>query len=165
MNKSTIDEATIKRFLSKVIIAQDDQCWLWVGSKNTDGYGGFTLNKKNTGSHRASYIIYVGDIPKGMSVLHKCDVRNCVNPKHLFLGTQLDNVRDMFTKGRREKVTKGAFKKGVEHPRSKINDDIVREIRKLKKGRGVFTEFAKKHGISRTLVGYIYHGRAWQHVK
>lgn len=75
------------------------KCWLWTASKNPRGYGHFWASKIQS-AHRVSYIEEFGKIPDGISVLHKCDVRNCVNPQHLFIGTQLDNVQDMISKGR-----------------------------------------------------------------
>lgn len=74
-------------------------CWLFTGSK-IRGYGQFHFNKKPTLAHRASYEIFVGKIPDGLWVCHKCDVRNCINPKHFFIGTRSDNMRDCVSKGR-----------------------------------------------------------------
>jgi hypothetical protein len=76
-------------------------CWLWFGADSgRDGYGGIRRGGKEIKAHRASYTIFNGEIPEGMYVLHKCDVRCCINPDHLFLGTHIDNMRDRFEKGR-----------------------------------------------------------------
>ncbi len=76
-------------------------CWLWTSAKyGNERYGVFRLDNRNQGAHRASWQLYNGDIPSGLCVLHKCDVGLCVNPEHLFLGTQTDNVHDMMNKGR-----------------------------------------------------------------
>ncbi len=75
-------------------------CWLWNKGVNNTGYGTTCVEGKWKLSHRLSWEFHYGDIPVGMSVLHKCDVRSCVNPLHLFLGTQSDNVRDRQEKGR-----------------------------------------------------------------
>jgi hypothetical protein len=91
-------------------VRKTSSCWLWTGSinlhPNKGGYGQIVLwqargFRKRVKSHRLSWEIHFGKIPIGMCVLHKCDNRKCVNPKHLFLGTQLDNMRDRFSKGRR----------------------------------------------------------------
>jgi hypothetical protein len=76
-----------------------DECWLWDRSCHA-GYATFRLKGRLIGAHRAAFEAFVGEIPDGMSVCHKCDTPRCINPAHLFLGTQADNLRDMFAKGR-----------------------------------------------------------------
>lgn len=89
-------------FWSKV--AKTDACWLWTGRQFWDGYGAFDRRidgvKKIFKAHRQSYELSVGAIPDGLHVLHRCDVRLCVRPDHLFLGTNDDNVADRTAKGR-----------------------------------------------------------------
>lgn len=79
-----------------------DGCWLWRGAiQRSNGYGRFALNPPTViYAHRASFLIFNGDIPAGMSVCHTCDVTRCVNPKHLFIGDQFDNMQDAARKGR-----------------------------------------------------------------
>jgi len=101
-----IDEHTHKRFLKKVK-KSNDGCWLWTGGITIWGYGQFWLSGREYGAHRISYSMHRGKIPKGKFVLHSCDVRNCVNPSHLFIGTQKQNVHDAFNKGRRWGWTAG----------------------------------------------------------
>lgn len=83
-------------------VEKTETCWFWVGRKMTFGYGDIQLyaGGPRTSSHRASWEINVGPIPNGMFVLHKCDNPPCVNPDHLFLGTQKDNLLDARKKGR-----------------------------------------------------------------
>ena len=83
-----------ERFWSKV--EKSESCWMWKGKTNNSGYGSIC----GTSSHRFSWALFRGRIPEGMRVLHVCDIRKCVNPDHLFLGTQLQNILDAKQKGR-----------------------------------------------------------------
>lgn len=89
---------TMSDFWAKV--NKTGNCWLWTGFVNEDGYGVSYLKCVRNTCHRIAWILTNGPIPPKMSVLHKCDIRNCVNPEHLFLGTQKDNVQDMKLKKR-----------------------------------------------------------------
>ena len=86
------------RFFQKV--KKTDTCWFWVGALNSKGYGSLSVDRKAIGAHRFSYSTFVGLIPKKMFVCHTCDTPSCVNPKHLFTGTNSDNMRDMIAKNR-----------------------------------------------------------------
>ena len=88
------------RFWQKVNVTPT--CWLWTASQNSDGYGVFSLDARTLRAHRVSWTLHAGKIPEGLCVLHSCDVRNCVRPAHLFLGTQRDNMVDASQKGRLE---------------------------------------------------------------
>ncbi len=86
------------RFLAKVL--KTESCWIWQAAIGTTGYGNFQYEGNIQGSHRVSYQLFKGSIPKNLCVLHTCDERSCVNPDHLWLGTKGDNARDAVAKGR-----------------------------------------------------------------
>ena len=94
----TLDDKVITRFWKRV--EKSDGCWLWKNKPSGDGYGKMGIGAKEIKAHRLSYLIHYGDIPDGLWVLHTCDVRTCVRPDHLFLGTYLDNIADMVGKNR-----------------------------------------------------------------
>lgn len=108
----------IDRFLAKVQV-QPDGCWVWTAALR-DGYpyGVFCFDGKTYRAHRFSYLLYRGEIPEGQHVCHSCDNPTCVNPHHLFLGTQSDNIQDCLEKGRFNHGTRGRPKDScpVGHP-------------------------------------------------
>lgn len=78
----------------------DDGCWIWKGAKAGNGYGSIFKDGRPEMAHRVSWILHFGSIPEGMYVLHSCDVPACVNPAHLFIGSQSENLKDAVAKGR-----------------------------------------------------------------
>ena len=100
-----------ERFDAKYVPEPNSGCWLWSAAVTPSGgakgkppkafYGTILVGRRGTLAHRVSYQLHCGHIPSGMSVLHTCDVPLCVNPEHLFLGTQTDNMRDCVAKGRK----------------------------------------------------------------
>ena len=89
-----------ERFWSKVAMAGDDECWEWLAGHHSKGYGTFDIDNRSWRAHRVAWMLINGDDPGDSCVLHSCDNRNCVNPAHLFLGSNEDNVADHNTKGR-----------------------------------------------------------------
>ena len=128
-------------------------CWLWTAGYNPKtGYGHFYNRGALLYAHRFAYEQYVGPIPKNICVCHKCDVRCCVNPAHLFLGTKAENLSDMARKGR---ASRGAHRWSA-----KLSDEVVRIIRKSAKTN---SELARVYGVSPSLISGIRHGHRWVH--
>lgn len=157
-----------ERFMEKVLKEPGpDGCWLWQGFIFPRGYGSFRYRRNGSNrAHRFAYEHFVGPIPKGLFVLHRCDVRHCVNPDHLFLGTQKDNIADMLAKGRGpERVRQGfTLYQGADHPSAKLNDDAVREIRRLLSEGQTIAGLARKYGVSTPVIRSIMLNLTWKHV-
>lgn len=153
-----MDEKTIARFWSKVDRRGPDECWLWQASTQTSGYGQMNLGRGRVWlAHRFSFLVSRGNIPKGLFVCHTCDVRNCVNPGHLFLGTPADNAADMARKRR----GKGCPRPGTSNPACKLSTDSVLSIFFSTKTQ---RESAREHGVSQRLVQMIKSGKKWSTV-
>jgi len=103
--KSTAKDP-VEKIKESVVIDETTGCWNWTLSKDNAGYGRLKVQMgardkfRMTSTHRRAYEVFVGDIPKGMCVCHKCDNPSCCNPEHLFIGTHKDNMQDMISKGR-----------------------------------------------------------------
>src|ERR1700759_2409142 len=131
--------SNIDRF-HKAYFQAPSGCWLWLFAIGHDGYGIFKVGVKNIRAHRFSYETFIGPIAKGMLVLHKCDVRNCVNPDHLWSGTSAQNSLDMRLKGR--------SKCGETNGRAKLSASQALEIFGSAESHGVL---AAKYQISKKL--------------
>jgi len=152
-----------ERFWKKVSIKGNNECWEWTGGKQGDGYGIFGVIEngkwKMKLAHRISWTFHFGEIPKYMKICHKCDNPKCVNPNHLFIGTQLDNVKDMVKKGRINS------REGIKNPKAKLTENEVLEIRRLYASTNItFADLGKMFGISDTHSGYIVKRRVWKHI-
>lgn len=142
----TIEE----RFWKYVDKGLSPDCWIWTGAHLKGGYGRIRINEKIILAHRFSYEIHNGKIPNKMCVCHICDNPKCVNPSHLFLGTQKDNVDDMVNKNRQF---------------SKLTLNQVKEIKKLCcEGKLKQREIAKTFNISRGTISDIYSNKSWRHM-
>ncbi len=143
------------KFEDSYIPEPNSGCWLWTRAIVRKGYGTVAGDGKLIHAHRWSWILHKGEIPHGMCVCHRCDTPACVNPDHLFLGTNQDNMDD------REKKNRQA--KGVRHGLSKLNPEKVRQIRTLHPALN-HRELADNFGVSITSIRSIFTGRTWSHV-
>jgi hypothetical protein len=134
-----------------------DNCIVWNGSRDENGYGKIMQDRKSWSVHRISWLYHHGPIPEGKEVCHRCDRRACWNPDHLFVATHDENMKDAANKGR----AKGP--KGIEHWSSKLNEKSVKLIRNLYR-RGNGRILAKRFGVTDGNIYMVAHRRSWKHV-
>lgn len=147
------------KFIKRIVI-DENGCWIFQGATRKTGlpYGWVTYKKTQMNAHRASWIEVHGQIPDGLNVCHKCDVPQCINPQHLFLGTQKENVIDMWNKKRHPITNKG----GETNPASKLTLLQVREIRNMLSEKIKQKVIAEKFNISQVAVSNIKNKTRWQ---
>lgn len=151
-----------KRFWSKVQKGSD--CWLWQSTKNSQGYGRFAISvgpyrQQWLSAHRLAWEWTRGSIPDGMNVCHHCDNPSCVNPAHLFLGTDKDNAADRDRKGRRRPPI------GDSNGRAKLTECDVREMRELwDRSSMTMRELAERYRVARQTVRAAINGETWRHI-
>lgn len=146
-----------ERFDEKV--DKSSPCWEWCSAKNY-GYGVFWLNGGNVYAHRLSYERYIGPVPRGMFVCHKCDNAACVNPDHLFLGTALDNMRDKINKGRAIYPGAKHQTRGADHPHAKLGELSVQRIRIVGNALSL-SRIATIHRVSKQTIHAILRRHTW----
>lgn len=140
------------------------QCWQWSGGTSHNGYGQFMVGGKGLRAHRFAYTLLIGPIPEGLDILHRCDNRMCVNPKHLFVGTALDNQRD--------KVVKERQARGEGNAAHKLTENEILEIRRRYKlrsnryhdpinGQGAL---AREFKTTQANISIIVQRKGWKHL-
>ncbi len=149
----------IDRF-NKYVRKEPNGCWIWTGGGcSSTGYGTFLIKGDRpiirTPAHRASYELHVGPIQEGMNVCHKCDVRRCVNPDHLFIGTPKDNTQDMISKGRKPI--------GSEMKCAKLTEAMIPQIIAMCRERPQL-HVAKELSVSPMTISLIVNNKTWKHV-
>lgn len=159
----TLTQKDIERFWSKVDKTPghgpQGECWLWTDKPNIrSGYGYFMIRRNNKhkllSAHRVSFSLQFGNPPSDKPhVCHACDIPQCVNPAHLFAGTQLDNLRDCATKGR------------TRNGQAKLTEEQVYKIRKLHEIGRTGRSVAKKFHVSEPAVSAVVHRHSWKHLK
>lgn len=144
-----------ERFNEKTIPIPESGCIFWVGAYVSGGYGSIGVNGKVVSAHRVAWELAYGPISDGVCVLHKCDIPACVNPKHLFLGSQNENISDRNNKGRTARTT------GQRNGFSKLSDNEVAAIRSDNR---TLKEIAKEYSVHFTTVSLIKTRKTWRHV-
>lgn len=147
-------------------VKKSDGCWEWIGALNDAGYGILGIGGRSKGSIRAHRLSWMfahrrRAIPKGMQICHHCDNRKCVRPDHLFMGTNADNVRDMWKKGR---GSPPPIHRGEKNSRTKLKPKEVREIRRLAKQGESFPQIARQFRIGLSSVHRIAKRQTWSHL-
>lgn len=149
--------SNMERILLNITHSSDSDCWVWNGTVDRKGYGGVKLGKRaRRQAHCLAYEEFIGAIPEGLCVLHRCDNPPCCNPAHLFLGTRGDNVRDS--------VAKGRFAMGETHYRAMVSREDVLEIRRLRASGVKYSELTARFGIKREGLGNIVRRKTWKHI-
>lgn len=167
--KDEIKEESIERFEYYVDKNGANGCWLWNGGRTKWGgrkgrvrgviinyYGMFDFRGKKWGAHRVSYTLYKSEIPEGFSVCHKCDNSICVNPEHLFLGTQKENILDCMSKGRWNGL------KGEECSWSKLTEKNILDAIQLRKQGYSINKIAETLGVPFGALDHVYKGDSWK---
>lgn len=148
-------------------------CIEWTGNIDTTGYGRFGFDQKILLAHRVSWVLFKGEIPKDMCILHKCDNPPCVNPEHLFLGDRGENARDMAKKGRQwvQKNPNGRpicplelKPRGEKHGNAKLSNEEVLSIRTRFCAGEKQKDLAAIFGVSKSLVNQITNHSIWRHI-
>ena len=149
-------KSTLERFESYAEPIPECGCWIWTGAVFNDGYGAFRRPKFTERAHRTAWWLYFGKIPKGALVLHKCDIPLCVNPEHLFLGTQKDNCSDAQQKRRHSH--------GEKHGMHRLTEVDVLEVLAAKRAGETGVAIAKRFDVTTTTISAIWTGRSWKYV-
>lgn len=149
------------RFWNKVEKGTGDACWNWIGAHNSKGYGTVQVYGRSYYVHRFAYELLKGPIPEGKVVMHSCDNPSCVNPKHLVMGTQLDNMRDKVAKGRHRAPGPGHPLAREQNPAAQLSARQVASIRKKQKAGKSYRQLAEEFRVSKSQIARIINNQAW----
>jgi hypothetical protein len=155
----------IDRFL-RYVAKQPTGCWQWTGGLTTHGYGVFRIGsltdgtRRSVNSHRWIYEHHNGPIGESLFVCHRCDNKRCVNPAHLFLGTNSENLQDAVRKGRKI----GASNIGAANGRAVLTAKKVLRIRALRERGYSLDRLAKRYKVTKTHIWWIVNRMSWKHV-
>jgi hypothetical protein len=146
-------KSLLERLMTKCKIDWNTDCWNWTAYKMKSGYGTINLDGKPKYAHRVSYEFFKEQDPSGLCVCHHCDNPSCINPEHLFLGTNADNAADRNSKGRQTK--------GTSHPACKLTEAQVLEIRA---SAATQKSLASKYGVAQSQISKIKSRKLWPHI-
>lgn len=156
-----MDTKELKRRLLSKSHADRSGCRLWSLKPSRAGYGIMWWKDRTQTAHRLSWQAEYGPIPTGLWVLHKCDVRACIEPTHLFLGTPKDNMQDKIRKGRGFIPDPTTHVRGTEHPFAILNERRVRLIRASAESAAAA---ARRYGVSKSAIKAVRSRKTWSHV-
>jgi hypothetical protein len=148
--------STEHRFSTSYEVNPVSGCWEWLGACNSKGYGRMWLKPRVVQAHRYSLATYTGKALRKMSALHHCDNPRCVNPEHLFAGTQRDNVVDCYRKGRKLRAGK--------HPNARLEPGDIPVIKQLRANGFTYRAIAARYSMSVAAIYKICIDRAWTHI-
>lgn len=147
----------LAKFEARIERITETGCWIWTGSLIGKGYAQMPSGRRLLGithAHRYSYMKFVGEVPEGMQVCHRCDIACCVNPNHLFLGTNQDNVDDMMRKGRHGKG-------GASGERNGIAKLTLEQVKSIRESNDSHSQLALKFGLHPKSIARIRAKRCW----
>jgi hypothetical protein len=149
---------TIDLLFSRSMPEPNSGCWIWLGAIRSNGYGAINIEKKTRSAHRLAYeIANKKSVPSNLDVCHRCDVRACINPDHLFVGTRKDNMVDCANKGRNFVP----LLRGEESPNSKLT---VRQVLAIRKDSRSIRALGRAYGVDRGTIASIVHRKTWRHI-
>lgn len=147
----------LKDRMMNFVTMDENGCWVCSLANLSSGYARISIGGRSCLAHRVMYIIHNGSIPKGMCVLHSCDNPPCVNPAHLHLGTQADNMR--------EKAVRGRAAVGEKNNKARLTAAAVYEIRELLASGVSMYRIAESFSVTRNSIRDIRRGHTWSHLK
>ena len=169
-----IVEPHLSRFHERFDKTAKNDCWKWTSSIDPYGYGYLSIHQKKIRVHRIAYLLQFNLDPVGYLVCHTCDIRSCINPKHLFLGTNVENSNDRDSKGRTAKGNQHASRiyvgapylpRGEQHPNHKLNVQAILAIRRMHSNGLTQRAIAYAIGVKEITVWKVIHRKTWAHVK